>query len=195
MEIFCIAKSVWGCQLCHFVCNVCLSKNCAWHPACDVVLFSSPLSSDMYWVWLMIDSLWGFMYSGNSVDVCWQLSLVGDGKDTALLSLFFFNSFSLCKASHCGPLTGYAMQNAWAALCRVKLCVRVHCLQLKFCVWDSALCGWAVARSLPRSVSLFHCRSVFLSLWGCWRWQKWNALPVLRVKLPCWWISCAMHTV
>lgn len=164
MEIFCIAKSFWGCQLCHLVCKgVCLfilSKNDAWHPACDVP-FSSPLSSVMYWAWLMSDSVWGFMYSGNGVDVCWQLPLVGDGwiGHCSLSSSFFFFfklPFSM-QSQSLWPLTGYAMQNAWASLCRVKLCVRVRCLQLKLCVWDSALCGWAVVLSLHRSVSLFHC--------------------------------------
>lgn len=173
---------------------VCLSKNCAWHPACDT-LSCSPLLCLLIFIefdwWLIVCE---GLCTPLTVWMCADsFLLLGMGR--TLLFSFFFNSFSLCKASHCGPLTGYAMQNAWAALCRVKLCVRVRCLQLKFCVWDSALCGWAVARSLPRSVSLFHCRSVFLSLWGCWRWQKWNALPVLCVKLPCWWISCAMHTV
>lgn len=169
---------------------------CVWRPV---------LLSFIFWYVLsLIDSVWGFMYSGNGVDVCWQLPLVGDGKDTALLSLsLFFQLLFSMQSQSLWPLTGYAMQNAWAALCRVKLCVRVHRLQLKFCVWDSALCGWAVACSLSPSLflsftvglSFFHCRSVFLSLWGGWRWQKWNALPVLCVKLPCWWISCAMHTV
>jgi len=103
------------------------------------------------------------MYSGDGVDVSWQLPLVGNGKDTALLSFsFFFQLLFSMQSQSLWPLTGYAMQNAWAALCRVKLCVRVHCLQLKFCVW--ALCGWAVARSLSPSLLLFHCRSVCLSV-------------------------------
>jgi len=112
----------------------------------------------------MIDSVWEFMYSGDGVDVSWQLPLVGNGKDTALLSFsfFFFQLLFSMQSQSLWPLTGYAMQNAWAALCRVKLCVRVHCLQLKFCVW--ALCGWAVARSLSPSLSLLYCRSVCLSL-------------------------------
>lgn len=135
------------------------------------------------WDWL-IYSLRVFIYAGNRVDVCWQLPLVGMGR--TLLSRF---QLLFSMQSPLWPLTGSAMQNAWAACVKCN-CVCVWCLQLKLGQWDSSLCGWAVALSLPRSVS-----AVCLSLWGCWRWQKWNALPVLWVKLPCCWFSCAIRTV
>lgn len=180
--LFCVQ----GCMFVYFDWNVLLTP-CVWH--CPVFLF---FIFCCIWDWL-IDSMRVFMYAGNGVDVCWQLPLVGMGR--TLLSLSRFQLLFSMQSQSLWPLTGSAMQNAWAACveCVEWNCVYVcvWCLQLKLCVWDSALCGWAVALSLPCSV----CLSVCPSLSGCWRWQKWNALPVLCVKLPCCWFSCAIRTV
>lgn len=93
--------------------------------------------------------------------------LLGMGRTLLFsLSLSFFQLLFSMQSQSLWPLTGYAMQNAWAALCRVKLCVRVRCLHLKSCVWDSALCGWAVARSRSPSLCLSFTVGLSFSLSG-----------------------------
>ncbi len=108
------------------------------------------------WDWL-IYSMRVFMYAGNGVDVCWQLPLVGMGR--TLLSLSHFQLlFSM--QSPLWPLTGSAMQNAWAA-CVECNCVCVSAAQTRSMRLISLWVG-SCSLSLPRSVSAV-CLSVFLS--------------------------------
>ncbi len=182
--LFCVQ----GCMFVYFDWNVLLTP-CVWH--CPVFLF---FIFCCIWDWL-IDSMRVFMYAGNGVDVCWQLPLVGMGR--TLLSLSFPTPFLYAKPVTVAP---YRLCHAkcMSRLCRVKLCVCVCVCGVcsSNSVYETQLSVGGQSLSLSRALSLLSvCLSVCPSLSGCWRWQKWNALPVLCVKLPCCWFSCAIRTV